>query len=838
VSATKDRRLQHASRANLFGSAAQDVRYALRGMRRQPGFAAAIILTLGLAIAANASMFAIIDRLLLQPPQHVANPHDVVRLGFQQRSTQSGELLTSTATTFADYAELRANVTGFAELGVISGPTDASLGRGEDAELVRRAAVSASFFTALGPRPVLGRFFAESEDLPPRGELVAVISHGLWQRKYGGAHDVVGSTLLLDNESFTIIGVAPRGFLGVDPLPVDVWIPVSVAGAAYGDDWDQSRNIYWLRPVARLHADATVAATAANASAVHASFYEAEYAADPDRRVVLGPLIAARDPAFMQPAALRAMNISRWLLGVAGIVLLIAAANVANLLLARTMRRRRELGVRLSLGAGSARLAGQLFIEVLILAVIGAAVGMVLASWAGPLMRNVLLPGFEWHDSAFSVRMLLFSFTIVTFAALLAVAAPAFVATRVQAAGLLRAGSRGSTYRRSRLRSGLVTLQAALCVLLLVGAGLFVRSLGNAHAVQLGFDSERVITVSWNTQALDRPLPARAALHEQAAERVRQLPQIEDAAVVWGTQPFWVRMRTSFRVPGRDSIPMPGEGGPWRTVVSPEYFRTAGTAIVRGRGITDQDRQGSTPVAVVSERMAAIVWPDGDAIGSCFQAGGVDAPCIEVVGIAADARMFNVDGDAVVQYYVAMQQDPPANHALLVRTTGDAAAAIPTLRRELQAMDPTLPAPSVTPMTERLEPQLRPWRLGATLFTAFGALALVLATLGLYAVIAYDISQRRQELGVRLALGAPLAGLARMVMLDATRLAVVGVVIGLAGALLLAGRVQDLLFGVAARDPLVYAGVAAVLLLVALAAAALPARRATRVDPMEALNAE
>jgi predicted permease len=828
-----------------------DLGYSLRGIVRDPGFAAAVILTLALGIAANATMFGIIDRLLLRPPAHVTEPESVVRLGFQQRNASTGEITTSTATSYPVYRELRENVAGFAELGVVGPPGDASLGRGLEAEIVRRSAASASFFRVLGVRPEAGRFFLEEEDVPPAGQPVAVISHGLWQRRFGGDPAAVGQSIDLDNQSYLIVGVAPRGFLGTSLLNTDVWVPITHlgalrwAGASFLEvDWWEFQGFSWLQPVARVRLDVDPGVAAEQATAVHSALLPDQYAADPDRAVVLGPVIAARGTGFsLSESQRRAVTISLWLLGVAGIVLLIACANVANLLLSRTLRRRRELGVRLAIGVSRGRLAGQIFTEVLLLAALGGAVGLFLTAWGAPLAREVLLPGIEWQDSVVSTRMLLFSFGVITAAALLAALAPAMLASRMHASSLLRqGGGRAGTYRRSSLRGGLVLAQAALCVLLLVGAGLFVRSLQNVHAVELGFDVNQLVRVSWNSSALAMDGPDRAALYERAAEGVERLPQVASTSLAYGTSPFWMNMVTTITVPGLDSIPVTSGGGtyPYHAFVGPEHFRTLGTRIVQGRGFDAADAtDGGASVALVSRSMAETLWPRENAIGKCFRMGGTDSSiCHEVIGVFEDTRVVNVDGDPPMLYYLPLRGSNRAESTLFVRTTGDASAALPAIRQELQALGAELPAPSLTLIRDSIEPQLRPWRVGAVLFSAFGAVALVLAMLGLYAVIAYDVGQRRQELGVRLALGSPIGRLVRMVVGDAARLAAAGVVVGLAVALLFAGRLEPLLFGVAPRDPFVYVTVAVLLILVALCAAALPARRASLVNPNEALKAE
>jgi putative ABC transport system permease protein len=830
------RRLRHSRRMDTWDALRQDVRYALRGVRRQPGFALTVVLTLGLAMAANATMFGITDRLLLRAPAHVTDPENVVRIGFEWRSGSTHELITRTVVPWPDYAALRENVAGFAEVGAISFGQDAAIGLGEESERIRLVPASASFFRVLGVRPALGRFFLEEEDAPPHGLPVAVISHGLWQRRFGGDAGVLGSRISVNFTEYTVVGVAPPGFHDIDLEARDAWIPLSLQGARMSDTWYADRNMTWLRVVARLAPDTGPEVAAAQATVAHAVVDPQRYANDADARVVLGSIIAARGAAFsLSPEQRRAVRISVWLSGVALVVLLIACANVANLLLARTLNRRREVGIRLAMGVGRGRLAAQLFTEVLLLALLGAVVGLVLAGWGGQFIRGALMPGVEWQDGIFSARLLLFSLAIVTAAALLAAIAPAFTAARMDVSDMMRSGARAGQ-RRSTLRSGLVVAQAALCVMLLVGAGLFVRSLGNAHAVELGYDAHRLVMASWPSGGV--PGAEQILLHETAAERLAAMPYVEGAALLNGTTPFYIRESAGIRVPGIDSLPSVQYG--WlRTAAGPDYFRTMGTPIVRGRAFTDADRQGAPPVVIVSERMADLLWPRGDALGKCFHVSPADdAPCAEVVGIAGNTRVVEIEGDPGAAFYIPLAQQQNPFRILIIRTAGDPARAMAALRRELQAHASHLPAPSLLSVQDRLEPQLRPWRLGATLFTIFGGLALVLAALGLYAVIAYDVAQRGQEIGVRLALGARAGDIGGLIFRDAARVAILGVTLGLGIALLLVSRVETLLLGVAPRDPATFITVGATLLAVSAIAAAVPALRAQRIDPVRAMKAE
>jgi putative ABC transport system permease protein len=831
-------RLRRQRRTDILDAVRQDVGYALRGIRREPGFALAIVVTLALGIGANAAMFGILDRLLLRPPAGVADPARVVWLAFESTSPFTGEVNPTPVTTYPAYAALREAVSPVAELAVVAHGSAASFGAGDDAVSIRTAAASASLFSVLGVEPAAGRFFTDAEDAPPAGQELVVLSWGFWQGALGGRDDVLGSTVRIDARSWTVVGIAPRGFNGLDLTRVDAWLPVSIVAAdEAGAGWHTENNMWWLRVVGRLRPGSGASEVAERATAAHASLFPWQYEEDAAARVSATPILGSALSGT--GSGVREVKVSAWLVGVAGVVLLVGCANVANLLLARSIRRRREIGVRLAMGVGRARLALQMFTEILVFAVIGGLVGLVLAAWGGRVVQQALLPHVDWSGGITDTRVLLFALAATLLAAALSGGLPALLAGRIDLNTLLRSGSREGTYRRSTLRAALVVVQGALCVLLLVGAGLFVRSLRNAWSVDLGFDPARVLVVEWSPPALDRPVPERLALYDRALERLRGLPEVESAALSLA-QPYWSSISTDITSAASDSVPRSAAGGPSYTAVTPGYFETMGMRIVRGRGFDEGDVASGPRVAVLHERTAAALFPGGDALGECVHVGEKSSPCSQVVGIAGDVRMHSVAGEPTLHFVLplAQRQTTSTMRVLLVRTRGDPVRSIEAVRRAAQELEAGLPFVSVAPLSERIEPQLRPWRMGATLFSAFGGLALVLAALGLYAVLAYDVAQRRQEIGVRIALGAGGGNVVRLVLGNAVRFTLAGIGIGISAAALLAGSLEGELFRVSPRDPIVLGGVALVLLGVGMAAAVLPARRAMKVDPMASLKAE
>jgi len=502
------------------------------------------------------------------------------------------------------------------------------------------------------------------------------------------------------------------------------------------------------------------------------------------------------------------------------------------------VRRRREIGVRLALGVSHGRLVRQLLVESLLLAVLSGVAGLAIARWGGGVLRAVLLPGVTWHENLFDKRILAVAGTLVLFVAIATGLAPAGHALSQNVVSNVKAGAREGFGARSRLRNGLVLFQATLSVVLLVGAGLFVRSLRNVREIDLGFDARRVLVA--DLDLTDVSDATRDALYHLARDRVARLPVVEGASVAL-TAPFWSALSTELHVPGLDSIPTSRDGGPYVNAVTPEFFATMGTPIVRGRGFTEADARSTPRVAVVSETFARRVWPRHDAIGKCMLVGSDTAPCSTVVGIAADARRQSLTDDApVMQYYVPLDQEQTNEgpRMLFVRTRGDPRAALAAVRRETQAVSADLPYPTMRYLADLVEPEVRPWKLGATLFSVFGGVALVLAALGLYSVVAYSVAQRAHEMAVRVALGARGTDLARLVVSETLRVVGFGLAIGLLAALVAARWVEPLLFRVSPRDPAVLGAVTGTLLLVGVLASLAPARRAARVSPAEVLKAE
>lgn len=817
------------------------VRYALRRMARAPGLTLAVVLTFALGIGANATMFGIVDRLLLRAPAHIVDPESVKRLVSEYMSPVTGSLEIDVVVAYPDYLDF-AGASSFSAVAGYTGRT-LTLGEGEGARQLDAGLVTGNFFSLLGVRPALGRFFAPEEDAVG-AQGVAVISAGLWREQFGGDRSVLGATLDFGYGSYTIVGVAPDNFTGVELRRRDVWLPLhtSLSQLLSGPAWERrttSRTSYWLYVVARLAPRIGPEAAAAEATTLFRTGRADLREDNPFRtaHVLAAPIIAGRGPL-----AAAETRVAKWLAGVSLSVLLIASANVANLLLARAVRQRREIGVRLALGISRRRLLAQMLTESLMLALLGGVAALLVTRWGAGLVRKLLLPNVAWGDSVVDARVLGFVLVLTLLVGLAAGLAPALQSSRPDLVAALKSGGRGASGAGSRTRHALTVLQAALSVVLLVGAGLFVRSLQRVEALDLGVRTEGALVV--------RPVFAPGLSEEQqttfyrdAQERLRELPGVAHSAASVGV-PFRTVITTGLEVPGLDSLPRIGGGDPFVYAVGPGYFGAVGLQVSRGRGILPTDVQGALRVAVVSETMARALWPGEPPLGKCLIVGGEEGepapPCTEVVGVVTDTRRSSLVEGPAMQYYVPLAQNiiREAPHALLVRAAGDPAVLMPVIRRELLGLGPEVRFITVQPYAELLDPERRSWTLGATMFTVFGLLALVVAAIGLYSVLAFGVAQRTQELGIRAALGASRERLVGLVLGEGLRLVAVGVALGLAAALLLSRRIAPLLFEVSPHDPITLGGVVVVLLLVSVLASVLPALRATRVDPSTALRAE
>jgi putative ABC transport system permease protein len=825
----------------------QDLRYTLRGLRAKPGFTAAVIVTLALGIGANAAMFGIVDRMLFRPPPMLRDPATAHRVYIY--NTARGQERANGNMGYARYRDLAAAATSsFTSMAAYT-RRELAIGVGDAAREMSVAAVSASFFGFFDAPPVIGRYFTAAEDSVPAGQPVVVLSEAFWNTQFGARRDAIGSKVQIGPTIHTVIGVAPAGFVGLWPdQPPAAYIPITsyaepvTRGFTWLKDklWWKTYSWNWMSVIARRNPTVSVAAATADLSNAERLSYRNDLVENPSRT----PMALAKPHALAAsilsergPNESSVAKVATWVGGVSLIVLLIACANVANLLLGRAIRRRREVAVRLALGVSRARLLSQLLTESVVLATFGAIAGLLVAQWGGAALRSALLttsaPTFVYRDP----RMILFAGVAALVVGLLTGLAPMTQTSRAaeRLVDDLKSGAREGTASRSRVRVTLLVVQAALSVILLVGAGLFVRSLGNVRSVRLGYDVDPVMLVDLNMRGMTMDSAHSAQLEERVLAAARLIPGVTHATLSPAI-PFWSSWAIRLYVPGIDTVSRLGEFDV--NAVSPDYFATYGTRIVRGRGIRDADDLLAPRVAVVSEGMAKTLWPGREPLGQCMHVNADTMPCTRVVGIAEDIRQQSFSGDSGTYMYYLPAAQLAGKGGLALRVSGRATQFTTAVRRALQREMPGASYITVTPFSQVVGSQTKAWEMGATMFLAFGGLAIVLAAIGLYSVIAYSVAQRTHEMGVRVALGAQVGDVVRLVVFQGMRLGVFGVAVGVVGAVFAGRWVEPLLFHESAHDPAVYGFVTVTLLLVTVVASWIPARRAAAVDPQVALRTE
>ena len=824
----------------------RDLRFAFRSLRREPAFVIGVVLTFALAIGANASIFGLVSRLMLAPPPGVRDASRVVRIQFAYGS--GSNVFTMSTTSYPAFQTVESLGGAFRAVAAVR-PDTATVGDGAELSEVSSVGASGDYFALLEVRPALGRVFDRGDDALPNGNDVVVLGYAYWQRRYAGGMGALGSQLTVNGQRLTVIGVTPRGFNGTESAPVDLYLPLTTASRSQGSEWFTNPGMRAIALIARLQDSVSARAAGQRVvAALHAG-------SSGDDRLVDAPIESLVPGRSARQSS--AARITLWLGGVTLIVLLIATANVGMLFLLRGARRAREHAVRMALGASRRRLVQATLVESTLLAIVGGAAGLVFAHWFDAVVRATLLPGIAAPDGLGDRAVFEASVIASVFAGM---AAGLVSATRFGRRDLLQdlhtGGGHGSS-RRLALQHVLVGIQVALCALLLVGAGLFVRSLDRVRSQDLGFSTAHLLTVSLDFR--DRLTgKERDLAHEDAVRRLEAVPGVTAATVVQG-MPFSSHHIPPINIPGY-VLPPPGEQQlPIMYGATPKYLTMMGVKLLEGRLFTDADREGAPLVVLVNETMARTAWPGVSALGRCVRAGhpasldddpmaaAASLPCREVVGVVKDsrARSLRTEGneDRLMQYYVPFPQLPPppipnpsSVHSILVETSGPPERLVGIVQRAVQASSRLPVSVRAQPYQELIDPQLRSWRLGATLFSAFGALALGIAAVGLFAAISYLATQRAPELGVRVALGGSGAGVATLVVGDAVRMAGAGAAGGILIALIVAPVVQPLLFHTTARDPAVIGTAAFTILTVSVVAAALPSWRASRVDPMSVLR--
>ncbi len=822
-----------------FDGIRQDLGYAWRGLARAPGFTLAVVLTLGLGIGVNASVFSFMNRLFLRVPDGVVDPSSVRRLYVDfSRPEEAGGRLAFDSFSYPFFRAISLAEDSSVHVAAFTEPDSTAIVTGDSRVPIRLSRVTGGYFSVLGVRPERGRLFVGDETRIESPTPVAVISDALWRTAYGADERVLGRTISIGSRQFTVVGIGAPSFSGIDIDAVDVWVPANTyggqgfAGLAWYDTFQSS-----FRVIARIPPTIQDSRVLAMATAALRSVHLTGFVYDSTETARAGSIVREAGPAKRA----QEVSISTRVAGVALIVLFIAIANVTNLLLVRAARRRREIAVRRALGVSGTRLYQQLITESVLLGLLGGACAALFAAWGSTALRRLLLPRVHWSAPAMDASTLVFIALTAVAAGIVAGLAPGFQSTRPDLANSLRAGAREGAYRHSRLRSAMLVVQTALAVLLLIGAGLFVRSLDLVRSLDVGYDVDHLIFVGPTFAGARPSATERMAGLERAAARLRTVPILEGVGYATSA-PMRGESFTTITLPDRDSLPLfEGERGASMIAVSPGYFRAAGVPLVAGRDFGSEDRSGGTRTLIVSKAMARVYWPGKNAVGQCLILGKRGGPCGTVVGVVGDVHRMAVIEKPGLQFYLPAAQADTffAPTQLVIRSQGaNVAAAGALAAAELRRVFPTSGPAGIRTMTQSLERQFRPWRLGAELFVTLGLLALVVSAIGVYSVVAYSVSQRTREMGIRIALGARTGDVLALVVGEGSRTVAIGVVLGVIVALATGRLVATLLYGITAHDPPVLVGAALALMAVGAGASLVPSWRAATVDPVVALRSD
>ncbi len=803
---------------NLLESIAQDLRFAARVLRKSPGFTAAVAASLALGIGANTAIFSIINAALLRP---LPFP-DPDRLVAVWEDTPIFGLRYSPA-AMGNYGDWKAQNHVFENMGALERMHLFTLtGMGEP-EAVEGCIVTASLFRVLGVHPVLGRLFREEEDQPGTPK-VALLSHSLWQRRFAGERDIAGRAIDLNGEKYTVAGVMPEGFRFPD-AGSEIWAPI---GVSFPKSEFTERGRHDLMVVARLRPGVTRERANEEMRAIASRLSQAY----PKTNGNVSAFVAPLREHMVESAQGRLFAI---LFGAVSLVLLIACANVANLMLSRAVTRGKEVAVRIALGAGRARVARQLAAENLLLAAIGAAAGVLLAAWSMRLFKHLVPPAIAaFVPLSFDSRVLAYSLILTTATCFLFSLPPLAQAFRTEVSDALKQGGGRSGAARSShtLRRALVISEVALALMLLIGAGLLIRTFARLRGVNPGFRADRVLTMRMRLTATKyRDQSKRVAFYRQVLERISAVPGVVSAGFTTGVPLLFKGFHVGVTLNGSDFSTVN-----FRSVTT-DYLRTMGIPLKRGRMLSAADTAEAPAVALVNETMARRFWPDRDPLGMRFSLDS-GRHWLTVAGVVGDVKQAGLDVPPRPEFYVPYEQERGWPADLAVRTAGDPLGLLPAIRREIRAVDRDQPITNTGTMEDILDREVFQRRLQMLILACFAGCALVLASIGVYGVLSYLVNWRTREIGVRMALGADSSDILASVIGQGVVLAASGIAIGLAAALALTRLMSHLLFGVTATDPATFIGVPALFLAIALLASYIPARRATRVDPVLVLRNE
>ena len=812
----------------------QDLRYGIRMLLKQPGFTVVAIITLALGIGANTAIFSVVNGLLLRPLPY----RDADRLAIIWTHSPGANVAQDWPSP-GQYSAIKSQTSIFEDLAIAQGGS-ANLTGQTVPERIGAVSTSSAMFSLLGANPALGRPFLTEDDTPGETQ-AAILSHAFWQRRFGGDPSVIGQALKIDGNSYNIVGVMPADFsLSYEVMPTvgvsaqtDVLMSLPMNAEALSSQGDENYNV-----MARLKPGVSIAQAQAELDSVVRGLeqqYPDHYPASRRFSFSITPLLD-QVVGDVRPALLV-------LLGAVGCVLLIACANVANLLLARAAAREKEIAIRTAIGAGRWRLVRQLLTESVLLAGMGGATGLLIAVWGIDGLRW-LSPGHipRLQNIAIDGRVLCFTFAVVLFTGILFGLAPALRASRVNLSATLKEGGRSLVGSGNhRLRNLLVVAEVALSLVLLIGAGLLIRSFVRVQQVEPGFAAQNVLSLRLSVAGTTyEKQPRRMIFYKQLWDRIRQLPGVESAGgssiLPLGGGLSWGSISIEGYVPESGQTMIQADG----RVATVGYFETMKTPLIRGRFFTEQDTAESTKVAIIDDNMARTYWPDTDPVGKRLKWGRVDSktPWLTVVGVVASVKQYALDTDSRVAFYTPHEQSPSGTMYVTVRTATDPLGMASAITSEARAMDPNVPIYDIKTMDQRLSESLARRRFAMFALGLFAAVAMLLAAVGIYGVMSYSVTQRTREIGIRMALGAPTSGVLRLIVGQGMLLAGVGVVIGLAGAVATTRLMASLLYGISATDPTTFVAIGVLLASIALLACYIPAQRATKVDPMVALRYE